>query len=439
MRLPVFSLRTGILAQLIFLIVAAMLLINVVMIKFSERDLVRAKIQSGKLLIRALEQDVGRLPLQGEVLQKIFTDERFRHNAEKLLSLGQFSEVTVIDRKGYPVFHSSPPHPTQTRDIALARKAMETKTWVTEFHGMTWGVIWLSNSEIHLAAPLFHEGRMIGGVHIGASLTAVYRSLRKTENIILFYLMLDTIILALVGIFLLSRIVVKPIHQLLKLTSEYKDGDLVPSLAQEPRNEIGQLSRSLNHLLKRLEENKRVLRDHISSLEKANRDLKEAQNEIIKSEKLASVGRLAAGIAHEIGNPIGVVLGYLDLIKKGDLTREEKEDFLDRMESEINRVSSIIRHLLDFSRPSSGRLVETTVHDLIRDAMKILKPQPMMEGIRIRLQLKANRDRILADPNQLQQVFVNIMMNAADAHAEEGRQDKAPRRQDLDHYLRKRG
>jgi len=189
-------------------------------------------------------------------------------------------------------------------------------------------------------------------------------------------------------------------------------------MPESSKNEIGDLTRSLSHMLRRLDENKRELQSHISSLEKANRDLRQAQDEIIRSEKLASVGRLAAGIAHEIGNPIGIILGYLDLLSTGDVSEEDKKDFLSRIESEIVRVNQIIRQLLDFSRPSSGEPEKTRVHDLVKMTLAMLEPQRMMGGVRTTLDFKAQNDTVLADPNQLQQVFLNIIMNAADALTE---------------------
>ena len=241
----------------------------------------------------------------------------------------------------------------------------------------------------------------------------------KSEKVILLYILMDTLILAVVGIYLLSRIVVKPIHKLSKMTEEYKEGDIVPStLGEASGNEIGQLSRSLNIMLKRLDENKSELKAHISSLENANKELQQAQSEIIKSEKLASVGRLSAGIAHEIGNPIGIILGYLELLQKKELAEDEKKDFLNRIESEIKRINRIIRQLLDFSRPSNGQPEETHVHDTIIDTVNILSPQPMLEDIQINLELKASTNTVLSDPNQLQQVFLNIIMNAVDAFSE---------------------
>lgn len=271
--------------------------------------------------------------------------------------------------------------------------------------------------------PSRRGGRTIGGITIATSLKPLYQDLRKTQKIILLYILLDTIILAIVGIYLLSRVVVRPIHKLLRLTAEYKEGDLVPALAQSSRDEIGELTRSLNVMLGRLQDNKKELKEYISSLEEANEELGQAQDEIIRSEKLASVGRLAAGVAHEIGNPIGIVLGYLELLKRGDTGDEERVDFLIRIEKEISRINIIIRHLLDFSRPSSGKPEKTHAHEIIKRTVEILKPQPMMEDIEILFQFDATEDTLYADPQQLQQVFLNIIMNAGDAHAAATREE----------------
>ena len=419
MRLPVYSLRTGILFQLIFLIIAAMLLINVVMVKFSERDLIRAKVETGKLLIHALEQHFqDRFERGGMGSVEMGSDPYFNRYINQLLTVGGFPEMVIIDGRKKPVFTKSTSIRSKDKGQRLARQAMNTKKVSTQYSGMTWGVIWLSHEEINISSPLSVGGQTIGGITLKAPLTPIYEILRQSEKFILLYILLDAVILAIVGIYLLSRIVVKPIHKLLKLTAGYKEGDLIPSIAESSRDEIGQLTRSMNIMLKRLDDNKRELKDHISSLEKANQDLQQAQNEIIRSEKLASVGRLAAGIAHEIGNPIGIILGYLELINKNKTTDNEKKDFLNRIQSEITRVNQIIRQLLDFSRPSNGEPEETHVHDLIKNTVAILTPQPVMGAIQIDYRLDAKNDEIIADPNQLQQVFLNIILNAADSLVE---------------------
>ena len=419
MKFPVYSLRTGILAQLTFLIIAAMLLINVVMVKFAERDLTQERLHTGRLLIRAVEQTLG--PLAAGKTRKLTEadlDVGFRKGVSRMLADSGFSDLLIINPEGKKIFTTDSTSEPEDQGLVSAREALSTGIWSHHFSGTAWSVIWLSKSDVRISAPLSLDGRPLGAITISGSLLPLYETLRSSQMVILFYILMDTVVLVLVGYVLLSRIVVKPIDKLLGMTGTYKDGFRVPSMPESSRNEIGDLTRSLSHMLKRLDENKRELQSHISSLEKANRDLRQAQDEIIRSEKLASVGRLAAGIAHEIGNPIGIILGYLDLLNSADIAEADKKDFLSRIESEIVRVNRIIRQLLDFSRPSSGEPQKTRVHDLVKMTLAMLEPQPMMEGIRTTLDLKAQKDLVLADPNQLQQVFLNIVMNAADALAE---------------------
>ena len=408
-----------------------MLLINVVMIKFAERDLIEAKIRTGRLVIQALEIHLTHFIVENKKsLEKIYSDFFLKKHVEKLISGGGFSGAVIINRGGNLAFTSGSSAQLKDRGKAMAIEAMETGRFTTQYHGSTWGVIWLNNREMSISAPLKIAGRSWGGINIRGSLIPVYQILRSSEKVILIYILLDTLILAFAGIYLLSRIVVKPIHKLLKMTEEYKEGDMIPFFTEPPKNEIGKLSHSLSIMLKRLDENKEELKAHIHSLEKANEELQQAQNEIIRSEKLASVGRLAAGVAHEIGNPIGIILGYLELIRRGDLKKEEREDFLNRIESEITRINRIIRQLLDFSRPSSGKPETTHAHELILNTLNILKPQPMMESIKINSELNATTDTIFADPNQLQQVFLNIIFNAADSFNEKSvSQDREPERE----------
>jgi len=130
---------------------------------------------------------------------------------------------------------------------------------------------------------------------------------------------------------------------------------------------------------------------------------------------MASAGRLATGVAHEIGNPLSIILGYLELLKRGDLKSEENKDFVERIESEVTRINQIIRELLDFSRPSSAEYEETGIHQLIMETVNLLELQPMMDRIEIRQELRAEKDVVWAGMAQLKQVFLNIIINAADA------------------------
>ena len=197
---------------------------------------------------------------------------------------------------------------------------------------------------------------------------------------------------------------------------EIEDDGLLFAVRKED-NELAQLSKSLNLMLGRITEDKKTLRTTVASLEKANLDLTRAQREIIQAEKLASVGRMSAGIAHEIGNPIGIVMGYLELLKQEDITDDEKYEYIHRTEAEFNRIDTIIRQLLDLSRPSRVGIEAVCVHEVINDITDAIRYQPMMSDVAITTALGAPHDVVNADPNQLRQVFLNLMINAADAIA----------------------
>jgi signal transduction histidine kinase len=406
-------------AQLVFLILAAMLLIHVAELKFSESSLTQSRVQACRLAAAALEENIAvLLAARGNGSTGVLRDPVIHRSMAGLLSRGGFAEGLLLDLDG--VAWRSMDAAGDDQILGMAREAVKASSWNSRLVGTTWGVVWLAPRDLLVSTPISFQGKRIGAAAFRSPLAPIYETLRGVQKIVIGYILLDTIVLTLVGILLLSRIVVRPIRNLLKLASEYRDGRMVPLPMEGSTNEIGELSRSLTSMLKRLEENKTELKDHIASLEKANAELQQVQSDLIRSEKLASVGRLAAGVAHEIGNPISISLGYLELLRHGDVTEEERRDFLDRLEMEISRINRIIRQLLDFSRPSSPKPEETHVHDVLRKTLNILGPQPMLQGIDIRCRHEAGDDLLIADPSRLQQVFVNIVMNAADALCEEG-------------------
>lgn len=417
-----FGLRVGILAQLIFLIVAAMLLINVVILNLYEKDLIIQKERTGDLLVFSIENIIGATLSDGAFnLNALRVDDTFPSLIQEMLNKSEYMALVIVNSSGESVFGIGLDGPDKQYARTIAMTAMNTAASSVNYKGSTWGVLWPRHSDLYLSYPLKYRGRVIGGISVVSSLVPLYEALRRSEKLVLIYIAVDTFILALVGIYLLSRIVVNPIHKLLRMTTEYEGNESLITTGEMPANEIGNLTRALANMLKRLDENKRELKSHIVSLEKANRDLTAAQNEIVQSEKLASVGRLAAGIAHEIGNPIGIILGYIDLIMRGGLTPDEEMDFLSRVESEISRINVIIRQLLDYSRSSEEHRESLSIHALITGTVEMLKPQSGMKLIDVSLELAAENDNVIADKNQMQQVFLNILINSIDALSEEGK------------------
>jgi signal transduction histidine kinase len=253
------------------------------------------------------------------------------------------------------------------------------------------------------------------GAALALSLDRVYEILRDVQKVAFVYLLVNGVLLTLVGVIRLSRVAVKPIERLRKRAETYQDDGSVLFVQERGDSEFSRLSKALNRMLQRISDDRETLRETVRSLEKSNFDLKKAQNDIIQAEKLASVGRLSSGIAHEIGNPIGIVLGYLELLDQTGIPEKERKEYIQRAQEEINRISTILRQLLDFSRPASGKSETVSVHGLLNDMFEMVRVQPLMAHVAVDLDLAARHHEVDADPNQLRQVFLNLVINAADA------------------------
>jgi signal transduction histidine kinase len=287
-----------------------------------------------------------------------------------------------------------------------------------------WGVYWWQREKFVYSTPLKAGGRVIGSMSLTRNLESLYQELRNAQKYVFIYLFVNIVILTFIGFHRLFKIFLEPIERLAKRAENYQetDGAFFPVL-----------SKSLNSMTRRITEDKTKLQDAVKSLEKTNTELNKAQEEIIRAEKLASVGRLSSGIAHEIGNPIGIIMGYLELLKQEDIPMQEKLDYILRTEKEINRMDTVIRQLLDLSRPLAIDSSIVSVHEVIDDIANVLNVQPLMSNIELTLSLDAESDQVLADSNQLRQVFLNLVINAADAIAagHEGKQGNLEIRSDV--------
>ena len=232
---------------------------------------------------------------------------------------------------------------------------------------------------------------------------------------------MNSIILTVAGLYRIFRIYLHPIDRIVRQADDYGLNEDIFFTFRREDDELNRLSSALNRMLKRIAEDQQKLKESVASLEKANEELKEAQNDVVRAEKMASVGRLAAGIAHEIGNPIGIVLGYLELIRQPDLDPDELLDFAQRAEKEIQRINTIIRQLLDLARPKENKPQQTSIHAVLEDMVGMMGMQPMMNNIRFDLALEAKQDSLWINAEQLRQVFLNLLLNAGDAIRDEKR------------------
>jgi signal transduction histidine kinase len=198
-----------------------------------------------------------------------------------------------------------------------------------------------------------------------------------------------------------------------------------PLVLPHPRSrEFAELNQSLQAMTDRLLREEVALRHKITEVETRTQQLRAAQAQLVRSERLASVGQLAAGVAHEIGNPIAALMGLQDLILQGGLNADEQEEFVRRMRKETQRIHRIVRDLLHFARPkpatSSEQLPSASVRSALEETLGLLEPQPSWRNITVQTKLADGLPSVLASHEALVQIFLNLLLNAAAACAPTG-------------------
>jgi two-component system, NtrC family, sensor kinase len=226
-------------------------------------------------------------------------------------------------------------------------------------------------------------------------------------------LILDVAIFALFGHVLITKRVLEPIDKLVAGAEAIATGELVVNLPEAETREMARLSEALDDMARRLISDQEQLAANIQSLDETNRQLTEARDAMVQAEKLASAGRLGSGIAHEVGNPLGAIIGYLSLLKKNG--SEKQLELITAAEREAHRIDRIVRGLLDYSRPHEAKRQSLDINRIIRNTVDLVATQGKFKRINLEVALAEDVPSIKGDPYQLEQVLVNLFVNAADA------------------------
>lgn len=222
----------------------------------------------------------------------------------------------------------------------------------------------------------------------------------------------------------LTRLIVRPLDELSMAAQRVAGGARRLEVPRSGARELTELGSSLKSMTERLISEEQALKKKIGEVERATARLTEAQERLVRSERLASVGRLAAGLAHEIGNPIAALIGMEDLLLTGDLSAEESRDFLQRMHKETERVNRILRDLLQFARPAAEDRVAFepgSVEAAVYDTVTLVTPQQSMKNVELALDVHPDLPNVALSREQLVQVVLNLVLNAADACGAGGR------------------
>lgn len=219
---------------------------------------------------------------------------------------------------------------------------------------------------------------------------------------------LDAIVFLLLANHLIERLVLRPVRAAVESAEAIAAGDYARRAPDGESREMAALSVALNRMTGQLLGNQETLAENVRSLDETNRRLLATQRELVDAEKLASIGRLAAGVAHEVGNPLGALLGYAALLAR----RGVEPELAGGVEAEARRIDRIVRGLLDYARPAPGAREPVDVNAAVRAAAGRLQAQGALEGIEVKLLLDEPLPTLAGAQHLLEQAFFNLFDNA---------------------------
>jgi two-component system NtrC family sensor kinase len=231
------------------------------------------------------------------------------------------------------------------------------------------------------------------------------------------------------GYVALGWLVVRPVDALSRAARRVSEGARSLEPPSTRTRELAELGVSLRTMTLRLRADEEALVAKIAEVERSAAELREAQARLVRSERLASVGRLSAGLAHELGNPLAAIVGLVDLLESGGLDEDEQRDFLARVRRETERMHGVLRGLLDFARPAAPRAhdeaVSGSVEDAVHEVRGLLAPQRDFRELTLELALDADLPSVRLSTSELTQVLLNLALNARDAVTSVARQERA--------------
>jgi C4-dicarboxylate-specific signal transduction histidine kinase len=214
---------------------------------------------------------------------------------------------------------------------------------------------------------------------------------------------------------------VRPMEGLTAAVGRIAAGDYEHRAVGAESLELRALETGVNAMADRLIHDQGNLARNIESLERTNAELVEARDQVFQSARLASVGTLAAGIAHEVGNPLGAIIAYVDVARARAGGGGEQVELLDSIRDEARRIDRIVRSLLDYARPRFDEAASLHPLPVIERVRELLEAQGKLDEVAHEWHLDRSAPNVVMVPHRLEQVMVNLLLNAVDALA--GRRD----------------
>lgn len=248
---------------------------------------------------------------------------------------------------------------------------------------------------------------IIGILYVGI-LEDKFMDMRKSAIATFWGITLAGMVMALIVSSFLAKGVLHPIKDLVFASGQWAKGNLKYRVKTRGKGEIAELAETFNLMASSLKERDDKLKEYTS-------------RQVMKSERLATLGQLAAGVAHEINNPLGAVLMYTNLALEDFDGKDELRENLQKAVREASRCKDIVKGLLDFAHQTEPKVEESDVNEVLDRTLAVVENQALFQNVEITKAASASLPRVLMDVGQIQQVFTNIVLNAAEAMEGKGK------------------
>ena len=437
------KLRTKFVLPISFILVCSILVVSAYLIERQEEGFHLGLETNGETMVRilAMQAESGvlfedRQELE-ELLEKfsVFEDIRcamiYNREGELLSQLGEWDNNSTVRLREINL--SNDPEDGCCRDFYVEDSAGDVyiefnypvMTRVEKLDrenlGITGGI------DLSLTRTFVREH--LGDIKLVLSLENVNKSIAEAR---LTAIILTLLVVAVTIVFIafIVRFVTKPVKMLVDVTDQVARGDLSQRVHLKQHDEIGQLANTFNKMIGSLQQSRNEIEDYNRTLEEKiiqrTLELEDAQAQLIQSEKMSAIGQLAAGVAHELNNPLGGILGYaqfaLEKMKRkstGEFGDKEVNSFiryLTDIETQARRCKAIVQNLLRFSRSRrETEFDDVDVTAIIEDTVTFVEHQLHMSQIELKLEIDADLPVVQGNGGQLQQVFTNLIINAMHA------------------------
>lgn len=267
--------------------------------------------------------------------------------------------------------------------------------------------------DLSIALPQSSQRPLL--LHMRYSLDDIYQQLMELQTLALVCCLGYGLVLVITAVYLLNRSVILPIIQLTKTTQQISQGDLKQRVTLLGPREITTLGQSFNHMAQNLQYSMAEQQRQLETLQQTNDELHRTQQQLVQSDRMASVGNLTSGMAHELGNPLSAVIGYLELLKKKQ-HEQPQLDLVNRALIESGRMDQLLKDMLDFAAPSPVHtLNDCDPAHVVAQTCEMLHLQGVLKNHTLTNLVTNDLPQVSIDPHKLQQVFVNLILNARDA------------------------